>query len=356
VRRRRSSRAVRGGLIVAGLAVVSALVVFLALTAVGVGGGDDDGRAAANIPHRPKAERRLTAAQRYEEAVSVMENGTGVSGAVPPPDHLPIALARFKAPIAAYKRYAGRQLAGVGADVRRLRAALRANDRAAAKAAWQDAWGGYLRLGGVYGAFGSLDTAIDGLPGGLAHGVDDPHFTGLHRIEYGLWSGERLSELVSYATRTERAVARLRQRLPTIAMDPVDYTLRAHEILEDAQRDFLSGADVRWSHAGVLATAQATRATGVVYATLLPLFNNEDSAPRASVALRRLRRQEDAIHRAHHATWPTNAQLTHAEHVRLDGALGAALEALSAIPDAVSPVAPADIPKLPSTKASKKTS
>jgi iron uptake system EfeUOB component EfeO/EfeM len=355
MRRRRSFNAARGGAIVAALAVVSAITVFAVLTAMGVGGGGDD-RAAANTPPRPKVQRRLTAAQRYEAAVAVIENGSGVSGAPPPPDHLPIELSRFTAPIATYKRYAARQLTGVAGDMRRLRTALRANDRRAAKAAWQAAWGGYLRLGGVYGAFGALDTAIDGLPGGLDHGVKDKHFVGLHRIEYGLYSGEALSELVAYADGTERAVERLRRRLPKIAMDPIDYTLRAHEILEDAQRDFLSGADVRYSDAGVLATAQATRATGVVYATLLPLFNNEDSAPRASVALRRLRAQESAIYKAHHSTWPTNAQLTHAEHARLDGALGAALEALSAIPDAVSPVAPADIPKLPATKSSKKTS
>lgn len=356
MRRRRSSRALRGGVIVASLAVVSAIVAFAALTAAGVGGGSGDDTASRTTVARKPAARHLTAAQRYEAAVAVHENGSGVSGAAPPPDQFPIPLASFKRPIAYYKRYAGRQLAGVSADLRRLRTALRASDRPAAKAAWQDAWGGYLRLGGVYGAFGALDTAIDGLPGGLAHGVHDKDFVGLHRLEYGLYTGERLSKLVSYTDRTERAVARLRTRLPGIAMDPADYVLRAHEILEDAQRDFLSGADDRWSDAGVLATAAATRATTVVFGTIEPLFNNVDAAPRSSIALARLRRELAAIHKAHHSTWPSMRQLSHAEHAGLDGAVGAALEALSQVPGAAETADPPDIPKIPSSKSSERTS
>jgi iron uptake system EfeUOB component EfeO/EfeM len=331
------------------LAVVSAVVVFAVLTAAGVGGGSGDQASTTTPPRRPAA-RHLTAAQRYEEQVSIHENGTGVSGAVPPPDHFPIAAAKFKRPIATYKRYAARQLVRVGADVRRLRAALRAGDRTRAEAAWRAAWGGYLRLGGVYGAFGALDTAIDGLPGGLAHGVKDKDFTGLHRIEYGLYTGEPLSRLVSYGDRLQRAAARLRTRLPRIAMPAADYVLRAHEILEDAQRDFLSGADVRWSHEGVLATAAAVRATGVVYGTIAPLINNEDAAPHVSAAMRRLRAELASIHRAHHGTWPALGGLTHAEHAGLDGAVGAALEALAQVPGAAETVAPAEIPKLPPTK------
>ncbi|WP_027005312.1 EfeM/EfeO family lipoprotein [Conexibacter woesei] len=339
-----------------GLAVVSAVVVFLVLTAAGVGGDSGD-RASANTPPRRPATKHLTAAQRYEQQVAIQENGTGVSGAPPPPDHFPIDPAKFQRPIATYKRYAARRLVAVGADVRRLRAALRAGSRSRAQAAWRDAWGGYLRLGGVYGAFGASDTAIDGLPGGLRGGVNSPDFVGLHRLEYGLWTGQRLSGLVSYADRTERAVARLHTRLPRIAMDPADYVLRAHEILEDAQRDYLSGADVRWSHEGVLATAAATQATGVVLGTITPLISNQDAAPNAAAGMRRLRTELAAIYKAHHSTWPTIPGLSHQEHADLDGALGAALEALSRVPGAAETVAPADIPKIPSSsKSSKKTS
>ena len=50
---------------------------------------------------------------------------------------------------------------------------------------------------------------------------------------------------------------RLREVLPGASITPLEYATRAHEILEDAQRDLLSGADVPWSGEGVLATMPA---------------------------------------------------------------------------------------------------
>ena len=47
----------------------------------------------------------------------------------------------------------------------------------------------------------------------------------------------------------------LKHTLPRSEIDPLDYAARAHEILEDAQRDLMSGIQVPWSGAGVLGTA-----------------------------------------------------------------------------------------------------
>ena len=47
---------------------------------------------------------------------------------------------------------------------------------------------------------------------------------------------------------------RLAAVLPHAPLTPLEYATRAHEILEDAMRDLLSGTDVPWSGEGVLAT------------------------------------------------------------------------------------------------------
>ena len=110
----------------------------------------------------------------------------------------------------------------------------------------------------MYGAFGDLDQHIDGVAGGLPRGARDPDFRGLHRIELGLWRGA-----AARALRAGRAAARARRRAPAARdppgpqITPLDYATRAHEILEDAQRDYLSGVDVPWSREGVLATSSA---------------------------------------------------------------------------------------------------
>jgi high-affinity iron transporter len=72
-----------------------------------------------------------------------------------------------------------------------LRAAARDGDTARARAAWLTAQLRWERVGAAYGSFGDLADAIDGLPQGLSGGTSDSAFTGLHRIEYGLWQANR---------------------------------------------------------------------------------------------------------------------------------------------------------------------
>ncbi len=75
-------------------------------------------------------------------------------------------------------------------------------------AAWEATWSAYLHLGAVYGLFGSLDQAIDGMPDGLPGGDADPRFTGLHRLEMGLWGSAPPHSLVALADRLERNLKR----------------------------------------------------------------------------------------------------------------------------------------------------
>src|ERR1700753_1208981 len=142
-------------------------------------------------------------------------------------------------------------------QIAHLRSALAAGDTAGAKSAWSAAYTRYLHLGAVYlaGQVAELNEQIDGLPGGLPGGVHSPRFAGLHRIEYGLWTGAPPQSLVPVADRMSAAVQKLRALLPHVAITPLEYGTRAHEILEDAVRDLLSGTDVPLSGEGVAATA-----------------------------------------------------------------------------------------------------
>src|SRR6202021_904525 len=145
------------------------------------------------------------------------------------------------------------------------------------QAAWKIEWSDYLRLGAVYGLFGTLDQAIDGTPGGIPGGTSSPRFTGLHRLELGLWTGAPLSRLIPVSSALGASIARLRRVLPHQQIDPLDYATRAHEILGDAQRDLMSGADVEWSGQGVLGTAAGIAATNEVIHTLVPLLSGRDN-------------------------------------------------------------------------------
>jgi len=213
--------------------------------------------------------------------------------------------------------------------------------------AWREAFADYLRLGAVYGEFGDLDQAIDGRAGGLPKGTSDPHFTGLHRLEMGLFTDEPLSDLAPVADRLAADVDTLQKGVPTADLPPLDYATRTHEILEDAQRDFLSGADVPWSHEGVLATAAGADATDEALATLQPVLDT-DVFTESHTGMVKLQAALAAVRRDHGGTYPTNDQLSQADHERLDGAIGGALEALQDVPGALETTVPPPVPRIPS--------
>jgi iron uptake system EfeUOB component EfeO/EfeM len=309
---------------VAGAALIAG---FLLLTALGVGGGADHTTRTTAL-RKPALTRHESAIARYSQLVSIREAQTDNRLSEDPP----IAPRRFGAPIAAYRAYAAHQARTLNREVARLRAAIAAGSRTRAQAAWRIAFARYLRLGAVYGAFGDLDTEIDGQPGGLAGGAQDPHFTGLHRIESVLWGGRPVRSAAPFAARLARDVRRLRTAIRGSEIEPLDYATRAHEILEDAQRDFLSGVDVPWSHEGVLATASGVVATREVIATLRDLLGGRDALQPVQLGLTRMSATLRSIRHAHHGRLPTLDELTGAERERLDGSLSWLLERLQMVP------------------------
>lgn len=174
---------------------------------------------------------------------------TGNAGAPGPAAVTPVTMAELAGPNRAYQAYVARKLAALADAVTRVRADLRRGDLAAARRAWLAAQMAWERVGASYNSFGDAGIAVDGLPGG----VHDNKFTGLHRLEYGLWHGERSASLLPVVNELARDVATVRKNLtsPDIAGDPANLPLRAHEILEDALRDHLSGSDDQGGRCGL---------------------------------------------------------------------------------------------------------
>ncbi|HTX32825.1 MAG TPA: EfeM/EfeO family lipoprotein [Solirubrobacteraceae bacterium] len=280
------------------------------------------------------------AEQRYTKALEAADAPPAVGFEQPVPAGF------LRAPIAEYRHYAEGVAAGLAPEVQAVQAALARNDRSAAEAAWSVAFAHYLSLGAVYGEFGTLNQSIDGLPGGLPGGVDDPRFTGLHRLEYGLWTGQPLRRLEPVAARLRADVRQLTRVLPTVALPALDYVTRAHEILEDAERDFLSGTSVPWSGQGVLATQASLSATNVVFRTLGPLIGqplHSNIAGRLAI----LGQVFSSIRKDHGGSLPTLGGLRPQEREQLDGATAGALQALQSIPVYLNTTPTRPTPKLP---------
>jgi len=251
-------------------------------------------------------------------------------------DLQPLHAAAFVKPVGEYRTYSEREAKGAQRSVTALQADLRAGDVAAAKRDWLDAYDHYLGLGAAYGALGTLDEEIDGNPGRLPGGTRSPEFTGLHRIEMGLWTGEAPARLIAPAAYLTAKVDRLQTVVRTIEIDPLTYATRAHEILEDAQRDMLSDVDAPWSGAGLRATANSLAATEFVIKTLRPLLNGRDSTIEpVDNELARFHAVLMGVRREDGGEWPSLAALTRLQHERIDGTLGSLLQRLDDVPGAL---------------------
>jgi high-affinity iron transporter len=279
------------------------------------------------------------------------DQGAVQGAAATPPSALPpLPASAFDGPTAQYRAYAVRQLGLMESQIKPLESALAANDRTSAQEAWRAAYASYLRLGAVYlvGPLATLNQAIDGNAGGLPGGTASPQFTGLHRIEYGLWTSTQPRALLSQARQLNLNVRRLRSVVGKVSIEPLEYATRAHEILEDAARDLLSGTDVPWSKEGVLATSAGLQATEEVIQTLQPLLTGrENTIPIVKTELAALRSAIASLAAAHGGRLPSNEQLTQAQSELLDGTLGGTLEALSQVPGALETELPPQIPQIP---------
>jgi iron uptake system component EfeO len=299
------------------LPALAAAAATAAVTLAGCGGGGDD--HAATPPAQPYSKR---------------STAPGAVARVTPED--------YRQPIAQYKRYVRRQLGGLLGEVGVLRAAIARHDLAAARAAWLKADARYESIGAAYGAFGDLDAAINGRPAGLAGGVRSPDFTGLHRIELALWQQGSTRAAAAPAADLTRAVARLRTKVGTMEIDPLEYSLRAHEVLEDGIHLQLSGQASPWSGAALVALRAEVKGTNVVLRTLHPMLVRRDAGgalPQARRALRRLSAALDRLERGD-GSLPRWDRLGQRDRELVDGLTAGAAEQLAYVPELIDPRPP----------------
>lgn len=338
--------------VLAGTALVLAALV-LGTVAAACGGGSSgiEYHSISTVAARPDIRVTKIAGGRHspQAEAALAEERTRNPG--PASDLERLHPEQFDRPVSEYRAYSERQAKQVRGAVGRLRAALAAGDAGAAKRAWFDAYDHYLRLGAAYGALGTLDEEIDGNPGRLPGGTHSPEFTGLHRIEMGLWTGESPARLVAPAAYLAGRVDHLQVAVRKIAISPLVYATRAHEILEDAQRDMLSGVDAPWSGAGLRATFDSLAATEVVIGTLRPLLNGRDSTVEpVEVEMARFHEALKRVRKEYGGEWPRLEALTPMQHARIDGELGSLLERLDAVPGALEVKRPKPVPTIAEQK------
>jgi iron uptake system EfeUOB component EfeO/EfeM len=246
----------------------------------------------------------------------------------------------YRRPVANYLKHVDRELAAMQVQVGRMNAAIATGDLSGARAAWLRGDYRYETIGAAYGAFGDLDAAVNGLPGGLQGGARSKEFTGLHRVELALWARRSTRDARAPGLRLARDVAKLRKAAPKSEIDPLDFALRAHEVLEDTLHLQLAGRASPWAGAALTALDANIVGTRVVMKQLAPLAmrTNPVRVDRAQRSVDRLDRAVEGLRRD--GRLPRWDALGQVDRERIAGLTAGAAEDLAYIPELVDPRPP----------------
>jgi iron uptake system component EfeO len=275
---------------------------------------------------------------RYAFRCAMEDESTVVGPAVTVPGHvsgsavatLPVTQADLITATQQYETYVRGQLPLLNRLTDTLSSDISEGRLAEARRDWLPAHLEYERLGAAYDAFGDLDAEINGLPDGLPGGVNSRSWNGFHRLEYGLWHGESAAGLVAPAQALRRAVGALAGQFATAQIDPLEISIRAHEITENALQFELTGRTDYGSHSS-LATVRANLAgtevvLGIVRPLLLPRY---PQLPATQSALTRA--VHDLTGLRHDGTWPALDDLGTAPRERLDAEISQLCELLAPV-------------------------
>lgn len=234
-----------------------------------------------------------------------------------------------------YQAYAAAQLADLAHQVTTIQADLQRNDIAKAKQDWLAAQLDWERVGASYDSFGDLGVAVDGLPTAFQNGVNDKDFTGLHRLEYGLWHGQSAAELQQVTAVLARDIATVRKNLTSddLAGDPTNLPIRAHEIMEDALRDHLSGMDDEGGGAALAQTYADVQVTRVILGYLAPLIDARQPGLVGTLTTELNTLDQALLATQANGAWTSLGAAPQSAREHVDAAIGAELETAASVPD-----------------------
>lgn len=154
--------------------------------------------------------------------------------------------------------------------------AVRAGDVEAAKAAYADSRYHWETIEPIAGLVSDVDGAVDSRVDDFAS-VDDPAFTGWHRLEYILWkTGALDAESEQIATQLDQDLAELPQLIESLEMTPKDVALGAAGLIEEVSEGKLTGEEDRYSHTDLYDLAANVNGSFRAFQTYEPVLVQVD--------------------------------------------------------------------------------
>lgn len=145
-----------------------------------------------------------------------------------------------------YKAYAQSNIDELQRVVKVFTDAVRAGDLKAAQDAFAPSRQPWERIEPIAGLVEEIDGKIDARVDDFA-GVDDPKFTGWHRLEYLLFEKNTTAGGAPFADQLDKDVADLKAQFPAVEVKPIDVSNGAAELIEEVSEGKITGEEDRYS-------------------------------------------------------------------------------------------------------------
>ena len=124
--------------------------------------------------------------------------------------------------------------------------AIRAGDLAGAQAAYAPSRVAWERIEPIAGLIEEIDGAVDARVDDF-EGVDDPQFTGWHRLEHILFERGTTDGAVEFADKLDADLQILQRELPGLELPPAVLAIGAAELIEEVSEGKITGEEDRYS-------------------------------------------------------------------------------------------------------------
>ena len=146
-----------------------------------------------------------------------------------------------------YKAYVLEQIDETIAGATVFTDAVRAGDVEAAQEAFAPSRQGWERIEPVAALVEEIDGAVDARVDNF-EGVDDPEFTGWHRIEHLLWEEDDAESAVPFADQLDADLQTLKEEVSAMDIPPAALVVGAADLIEEVSNGKITGEEDRYSH------------------------------------------------------------------------------------------------------------
>jgi iron uptake system component EfeO len=184
--------------------------------------------------------------------------------------------------VAEYQDWVAEQVDLTIAATKTFTDAVRAGDLEGAKAAYAPSRQGWERIEPIAGLVEEIDGAVDARVDDF-EGVDDPAFTGWHRLEYLLWEKGTTDGGAPFADQLDADLQTLRTELAAMEIPPAALAVGSAELIEEVSTGKITGEEDRYSGTDLWDFAANVEGARHGFELLTPAIEAEDAALVTSV-------------------------------------------------------------------------